>query len=732
MNKIIGKSVNRVDGRLKVTGEATYTGDIKLENLVYGRIIQSRIARGRVSQIDTEIAANTPGVIAIITQNNCPKFNNLNFFPGGQSLPLLQDDQIYYLGQPLGVVIAETQEQANYGASLVGIKYEQTKPTITWEEALTQGHEPEKIFGFLPAKITRGDLELGEKEAEIILEQLYTTPMEHHNPLEPSATTATWEGDKLTLYDTTQGVFSTQKAIAQCFNLPPENVRVVSQFLGGGFGCKALVWPHTILAGLAALYVKRPVKIVLTRKEMYTGCGYRAPTRQYLTLGATKGGNLTLLKHHSKVLTSWLDNFIEPCGLASNTMYACPNLEISYYLGKINTTTPTFMRAPGEAPGMFALESAMDELAYALELDPIQLRLNNYAQVDPSTGKPWSSKSLEACYYKGSELFGWEKRPSTPRSMGNGNYLVGWGMSSAAFPANSTQASAKVKILTNGEVIVQSATHDLGTGTYTIMTQVAAEALGLGVEKVKFQLGDTNLPNAPLTGNSMTTSSVAPAVHKAALTARNALISKAIQHPNSPLYQVSPENIDVDLGRVFLKQNPTRGETYQEILTRQGESVLEVEETVGTQSQNYSSHAFGANFVEVWVDSDLGLIQVTRYVGVYAAGRILNPKTARSQMIGGIVGGIGMALMEETVIDRYSGSILNNNFSDYLVPVNGDIPPIEIEFIPENDPYVNPMGTKGIGEISIVGVAAAIANAVYHATGKRIRDLPLTPDKLLG
>jgi xanthine dehydrogenase YagR molybdenum-binding subunit len=432
-------------------------------------------------------------------------------------------------------------------------------------------------------------------------------------------------------------------------------------------------------------------------------------------------------------LTSLFDDFVEPVGLATDMMYACQNVEIKYRLGRMNVGTPTFMRAPGEAPGMFALESAMDELAYACGIDPIELRLRNYASVEPSTGNPWSSNSLKESYLKGAELFGWERRKSKPCSMRDGNFLIGWGMASATFPARSMSASAKVQIFPNGEAGVQSGTQDLGTGTYTVMIQVAAEVLGLPKERVRFELGDTNLPKAPITGNSMTVNSVAPAVQKAAIAARTKVIQIAIQDPNSPLYQVSEEEVLVESGRLFFKQDPLRGETYEEILSRNDGLSIEAQEETGSgmQPKKYGMHSFGANFAEVKVDPILGEVRVSRYIGVYGAGRILNPKTARSQMIGGIIGGIGMALMEHTVIDPKYGRILNANLSDYLIPVNADIPDIEVIFLEEQDSHVNSLGTKGIGELSIVGVAAALANAVYHATGKRIRDLPITPDKLV-
>ncbi|MDY7004606.1 MAG: xanthine dehydrogenase family protein molybdopterin-binding subunit [Cyanobacteriota bacterium] len=733
MNKVIGKPINRVDGKLKVTGGARYTADMPVENLTYGVLIESTIAKGKITKLETTAAETAPGVLAIITHRNVPKFNQISFFPGGQSLPILQDENIYYQGQHIGIIVAKTLEQAQYAATLVKVEYQTEQATIDIDEALKQGYEPESIFmGMLPAHSLRGDINSGHSQAEVLVEQTYSTPMENHNPIEPSATIAVWEDDRLTLYETTQGVCSAQGAMAKVFDIPPENIRVISKFLGGGFGCKAFVWPHAILTTMAARYVKHPVKLVLTRAQMYTSVGYRAPTRQHLTLGATKEGKLTLIKHIGETITSPFDEFTESVTMATNMMYSCPNVDTNYRLGRINAGTPTFMRAPGEAPGMFALESAMDELSYALELDPIELRVRNHADVDPATGHPWSSKSLKECYQRGAEIFGWKHRNPKPGSMSDDDSLIGWGMASATFPANSFPATAKVTIYNSGEILVESATHDLGTGTYTVMTQVAAEVLGVSLEQVEFKLGDTNLPKAPLTGGSSTASSVGTAVQVAAMKVRSKVVDMAISDSDSPLYQAKPEEVIFESGKLLLKNNPSVGESYQEILSRHGlENIEAVGNNTSKQQQEYAKHSFGGIFVEVRVDRLLGEVRVARCVGVYGAGRILNAKTARSQMIGGITWGIGMALMEHTVMSPHYGRILNHNLSDYLIPVQLDVPDIQVQFVDEEDPYVNALGTKGIGELSIVGVAGAIANAVYHATGKRIRDLPITPDKLL-
>ncbi|WP_138501207.1 xanthine dehydrogenase family protein molybdopterin-binding subunit [Nostoc sp. PA-18-2419] len=729
MNKIIGKPVDRVDGKVKVTGQAAYTADVPIENLTYGVIFQSAITSGKIIEIDTSKAAAAPGVVDIITYDQTPSLVKVPSFSRPQTQPSEKDDNIYYNGQHLGIVIAQTLEQAQTAAALVKVIFEEAPPTMTMAQA--EIFEPETIyFGMMPGKITRGNIEAGKAEADILVEQVYSTPMEHHNPLEPSGTIAIWEGDNLTLYETTQGVSATQRNIASVLNIPQQNVRVISKYLGGGFGCKALLRSHTILCAIAAKRVKRPVKVVLTRSQMYTSCGYRSQTHQHLTLGATKQGKLTLIDHIGTSLTSLFDDFVEPVGTATTMMYACENLQIKYRLARINAGTPTFMRGPGEATGMFALESAIDELAFALNIDPIELRLKNHADVDPHTGLPWSSKSLKQCYQKGAEIFGWSKRNPVPCSMQEGDFLIGWGMASATFPSNSGSASVKVEIFATGEVKVQTGTQDIGTGTYTVMTQVAAEVLGLPVQ---FELGDSNFPQAPITGNSITVGSVSPAVHKAASAARGRIIEMAIADLNSPVYGSQVEDITVESGQIFLKQNPSQRDIYSDILRRQGLESLEVTEQTSPnpESKNYAKHSFGAIFVEVAVDELLGEIKVRRCVGVYDAGRILNLKTARSQVVGGITWGIGMALMEKTVMDANQGRIVGANLSDYLIPVHADIPNMEVQFVEEQDSYVNALGTKSLGELPIVGVAAAISNAVYHATGKRIRDLPITPDKLL-
>lgn len=731
-NTVVGKPLNRVDGYLKVTGGARYAAEFPVAKMSYGVTIQSTIAKGKIAQIDTKAAEQVPGVLAIITHLNAPKAYGEK--GGGRKVQVLQDNVVLYSGQHIGVVVADTFEQAMYAASLVQVRYDEEKPIINMEENLVKAYLPK-------TKLPRGDdpdsnhgnVSQGLATAAVRIEQTYTTPVENHNPMEPHATTAVWQGDQLLLYDATQGIFSTQQKVAGVLGIEPEKVRIMSYFVGGGFGCKGAAWSHVPLAAIAARHVNRPVKLVLGRTQMYGPVGFRPETIQEVSLGATRDGKLTALRHTGISQTSTFDEYIEPVAKSARMIYASPNIETSHRLVQIDQGTPTYMRAPGEAPGSFALESAMDELAYALDIDPVELRLRNHADSDITKGLPWSSKSLIQCYKLGAEKFGWQKRNPKPRSMRDGNYLIGWGMATATYPTNRSPASAIARIMADGTAVVQSGSQDIGTGTYTVMTQVAADALGLPVEKVRFELGDTKMPQTPVSGGSQTAASVSSAVHLAGNQVRNKLLQLAIADQKSPLYGSTVEDVIAQNGSFFLKNKSSASETYQAILARHGMETIEVraDSKLTDAEDKFSMHAFGSQFAEVRVEPDLGEVRVTRWVGTFGAGRILNAKTANSQLIGGIVYGIGMALMEHTVIDPNLGCVVNNDLAEYHVPVNADIPDIEVFFVEEHDPHINPLGVKGIGEIGITGTAAAIANAVYHATGKRIRDLPITLDKLL-
>ena len=759
MRKPIGEPLDRVDGRLKVTGGARYSAEIPVRNPAHAVLVGATIAHGRMRTLDTRRAESAPGVLRVITYRNAGKLARPTFLPASQTMPILQSEQILYAGQPIAVVVADTLEHAEGAARLISVQYDAQPHDVVLEENQDKAFAPATL-GFRPRSPDgkRGDIAAGLDGAATKIDHLYTTPFEHHNALEPHSTTAVWNGDELTLYDATQNVNGVRQAVSEIMGISQERVRVVSHFLGGGFGSKGLAAPHVILTALAARQVGRPVKLMLSRQQMFYVIGHRPVTRQQVALGADAQGKLSGTRHNTLSHTSQLDEFLEPSGLMTEMMYECPNLEVTHRLARLNTNTPIFTRAPGEASGSFALESAMDELAYELKLDPIELRLRNYAEQDPQEKHPWSSKSLRQCYEQGRERFNWSARTPEPRSMRQGDWLIGFGMATATYPANFRAASARATMFADGRVLVQSAAHDIGTGCYTVMTQLSAEVLGVDVSRVRFELGDTKLPFAPGAGGSNTTASVGSAVQAAAQALRQRVIGMATSNESSPLSNLPGSQIQVENGRAFDSKNPSRGETYVQILARQNTKIVEARgdaqpgrerggasgsgSTPGTEQSRtqqsseaqdgvYSFHSFGAHFIEARVHANSGEVRIARGLGIYGAGRILNEKTATSQMKGGMVWGIGMALHEETVMDARYGRFVNDNLAEYHVPTNADIPLLEVVFVPEEDKWVNPIGVKGIGEIGIVGVAAAVANAIYHATGKRIRDLPITPDKLL-
>lgn len=741
MNPIIGKAINRVDGRLKVTGSAQYCAEMPIPNLVHAVLINSTIANGWIVAIDTQSAEAAPGVIAILTHRNTPQIAPARVAldsasqgggAGEQHIPL-QDDRIYYSGQHIGVVVAETLEQAHYAASLVQVSYETQSPTVTMQAAMEHSFSPDNVWG-KPTDIVRGDATKGLADATVRIDQTYTTAMQHHNAIEPHATIAFWEGDFLTLYEPTTWVYGIRNAVAEWLQMPREKIRVIQQFVGGSFGYKGPAWTHVVLTAIAARHVNRPVKLALTRQQEFAGVGYRPLILHHIQLGATATGQLTALTHHAIARTSTFDRrVVAPVARTSRKLYACPNVATTYRLAPSHLGGPYTMRGPGETPGLFAVECAMDELAYALQIDPIELRLRNHADFDPETGKSWSSKSLKECYQQGAERFGWHQRHPQPGSMRIGDRLIGWGMATMAYDARFSPTTASAQLSADGNVLVQSATCDQGTGSYTIMRQIAADTLGIPLDAIRFELGDTQMPEAPVSAGSKTTASVGSAVHAATTALKRKLLDLAFNQTQSPLSGHTEAEVTVDNGRCYLKNNPSQGQTYAEILQQHQMGSISVQEQIKPDetSEKFTHYSFGAHFAEVQFDPGLSELRVTRYVGAFAAGRVINPKTAHSQLIGGIIWGIGMALLEQSVIDPQLGRIVNSNLADYLVPTNADVPPIDAFFIEEEDPRVNLIGVKGIGEIGTIGSAAAIANAVYHATGKRIRDLPITIDKLL-
>ncbi len=710
---MIGDPVSRVDGRLKVTGAARYSAEWPIDNLAYGVIVQSTVAKGMITAFDTEHARSSPGVVAVYTADNAPALPDKGRAamkpPAGRELSLLQDRAVRYNGEPIGLVVAEKFEQATHAASLVRAQYESHTPLIDMQSALPSAY-PYKpnINGSFPPATQRGDLAAGLAAADARIDATFTAPIETHNSMEPHNTIAQWDGDQLTLYDSTQFVYGVKRFIAKIFGIPEANVRVISHFTGGAFGSKGAPWSHVVLAAMAARALNRPVKVVLTRKQMFGLVGARPHTVQHLKLGARKDGTLTAMEHRSISSTSSFEEWVEPVTLATRLMYACSNQQTAHELVRLDVGTPTFNRGPGESSGIFALESAMDELAVKLAMDPIELRLRNYAERDPESGLEWSSKSLRQCYSLGAERFGWSRRRAEPRSVRDGDAFVGIGMSSATYPARRAPASALARLMPDGMIVVQAATHELGTGTYTIMTQIAADALGVPIERVRFELGDTRLPENPISAGSLTAQSTGTAVHLAAVALHDKIAA--------------------------MRGDVTTIVSARDLVTRGGGQPIEARADAkpGDEQKAFSMHSFGAIFAEVRVDASLGTVKLSRMLGAYGVGRILNPKTARSQMIGGMIYGLGMTLTEDTLLDARTGRYLNADLAEYLVPVNADIPEIDVMFMDERDPQTNPLGTKGIGEIGCVGVTAAIANAVYNATGVRVRDLPITLDKILG
>ncbi len=757
---VIGKPIDRIDARLKVTGAAKYAAEFNQTRMAYAFPVSATIAKGAITSFDSGAAVKSSGVLTIITHENARRLQpadamammKVGVFVGEYLAPL-QDNRVHYYGQTVALVVAETYEQARCAAALLKINYAKEKAATDFKAELPKGSRPQQFMG-APTQVNSGKAAAPLAAAAVKFEQTYTTPTENHHPMEPHATVAIWEGDdKLTLYDATQGVVNTRSTAAYFFSLKPENVRVMSPFLGGGFGCKGL-WLQTIMAAMAADAVKRPVKLAVTRQMMQTSTGRRSETSQNVAFGANRDGKLQVIRHHSDSYTN-LTAFFEPSGKQTEVLYDSPIREITYQVAKLNVGTPTFMRAPGEATGMFALESALDELAYELKLDPIALRVLNHTTVDPMKKHPFSGDNLRDCYKIGAEQFGWANRKMQPRSIRNGRYLIGYGMAAATYPAGRSSATARAQITANGDVKIMCATQDIGTGTYTTMAQTAADALGVSINKISVQLGDSNLPNGPLSGGSQTTASVQPAIIAACEMLRKDLMTLAMTDKQSKLNGRKMEEIAFVDARFYVKGDESKTDSYADILRRNNKPMMEACTTAmpasgsglgspvapcsiaptateeNSDDKKYSFHSFGAQFAEVWVDEDLGTIRVKRFTSVQDIGRVLNEKTARSQVIGGVIFGIGQALTEETVHDPRYGNPVTRTLADYHVASNLDVPEINVHFINKPDAHISTQGARGVGEIGITGVAAAIANAVFNATGKRLRDLPLTPDKLL-
>jgi xanthine dehydrogenase YagR molybdenum-binding subunit len=731
---LIGAGIDRVDGRKKVTGGATYAAEVQVANVTYAVLVGSTIGRGKIKAIDTAAATAAPGVIAVVTHDNAPKFPGVtgNHEANDRVVQGLQDSVVLYHDQPIAVVVADTLERAQHAATLVTAEYDALPPVGDVEADLGSAYIFQTPRG--PAEIIRGDLAAGFAAAKTRIDATYRTPVETHNPMEPHATIAVWQGDdRLTLYDSTQAIFNVRRRLSTMLGLPPENVRVINHFVGGGFGCKGAPWSHVLLAAIAAKATGRAVKLAITRPQMQSLVGHRPKTVQKVELGVDGAGRLTAIRHDCVSETSRFDVFVESCTAVTRMLFACPNVTTVQRLVRLDVPTPTFTRAPGESVGTFALESALDELAYAAGIDPLELRRKNHADHDPETGKPWSSKSLLECYQRAADAFGWSKRPAQIKTLREGRWQIGYGVGTTTRGSRQLPASARARMLPDGRAIVQAGTQDIGTGTYTVMTQIAGDALALPIGDIRFELGDTALPEAPPSVGSFTAASTGPAVHNACVALRKKLIEQAVGDPASPLHGLAPDAIDAEDGALIAKADRKRRDTYAAIVTRskQPEISVELHTEAHKDRDQYSVAGFGVVFAKVRVDEDLGEVRVDRLVGAFAAGRILNAKTASSNLLGGMVWGIGQALHEHSVRDPRTARMVTRDLADYHVPVHADVPELEVILVHEEDPHVNEIGVKGLGELSTPGVAAAIANAVYHATGIRIRDLPITPDKLI-
>ncbi len=732
----IGQPLTRREGVLKVTGAAKYAADRHPPGMLYAVLAVSTIARGRVAFLDVAAAKAHAGVVEVITPANRPPLAqdpderaNLFMF----RLDLLQSDLVRYANQPIAIVIAETLEAATEGAALLAPRYENQPARVGLDAG--EAFVPTNVGPGFPADEHRGDVGAGLAAAIKSVESTYETAAQYHNPMEPHAIVAAWDGDKLSIDTPSQGLALAQGRLAGLFGISPDNIHIRSPYLGGGFGCKGLITGPQVLGVIAARVVGKPVKLVLRREQMYGPVGHRAPTRQTLRLGTDHEGKLTAIDHHTKTMSSTYDDFFEPASNVSHTVYASAAIATSHEAVRSDIGTPMFMRAPGEATGSVALESAIDEMAYACSMDPLAFRLKNYAEIEPMSGKPFSSKALRECYRQGAARFGWERRTLAPRQMRDRDgFLVGWGVGTATFPALMFAGNAKAMLRQDGSGIVEIGAHDMGQGAWTALAQIAADALGLDMDRLEFRSGTSDLPDAGIAGGSAHTATAGVSIHNAGADVIARLADLATRDERSALFGAGNAGVIARGGRLFRRDDESRSESYADILARAGLAHIEGHGTGAADpaaQSAYAMHAHGAVFAEVKVDPDLGQIRATRVIGAFAAGRIINPRMVQSQLSGGMIWGVSFALHEQAVMDLRSGRVMNANLAEYHIPVNADVPSVEAILVEEDDPHVNALGIKGVGEIGVTGSAGAVANAVWHATGIRVRQFPITLDRLI-
>jgi xanthine dehydrogenase YagR molybdenum-binding subunit len=739
-NGFLGQPLYRVDGHLKVKGEARFTAEFEIAGVAHAVLLYSTIAKGTVSKIDTDKAKRAGGVLEIFTYKNMPQMAapplvdimDLKKGMAASDLPILQDSSVHWDGQPIAIVVAETLEQAEHAASLVEVEYKSEVAAVSFEKIKAQAFPPSDVMGEPPV-IKIGSVEKGLREADAKVDNVYRTPRYNHHAIEPHATIASWDGGSLVVLESSQSVFTTAQTLARIFKIKPDDVRVIGPFVGGGFGGKGGFWNYTGLCAAAAKALNRPVKLSLSREGVYRTVGGRTLAEQRIALGARQDGKLTAILHSGITATTTHGRYAEQCTFPTRHLYASPNFLIEQKIVNLDTVANTWMRAPGESIGTFALESAMDELAYALGMDQVELRRINEPAKDPTKDTPFSSRHLTEAYRQGAEKFGWNARRPEPRSQRDGKWLIGQGVATAYYPFFRFPAKARVCLFANGKAVVQTPAAEMGMGTATVQIQHAADRLGLPLESVSFHYGDSKLADTPImAGGSNQTATIFAAVQAAVEGVHRELLSLAKKDSNSPLHGAKYEEVEARNGGLYRTGAKTSGETYVDILRRAKRDSVEAEKdsALPFEIMKYSMASYGAQFCEVRVHEETGEVRVSRWLCSLDCGRVVNPLTATSQLRGGIIMGIGMALMEETLFDDRRGRIMNPSLAEYRVPVNLDVPEIEIHFLNIPDDHA-PYGARGIGEIGITGAAAAIANAVYHATGKRVRDLPITLDKLL-